>query len=58
MKMFIWPGPKPAWLTDGANLIRSSKFSTFSFCSVSPVIAWIEIGTSCSVSLRHATPSP
>ncbi len=46
MKMLPVPGPLPLKVTFGVYFNSSSKPVTFSCFSVSPLIAWIVIGTS------------
>jgi hypothetical protein len=53
MKMLLWPGPKLAEVTLGVYFCKSSKVWTLSCFSVSPVSAWIVMGTSCAFSTRR-----
>ncbi len=53
MKMLLWPGPRLADVTLGMNFCKSSKVVTFNSLSVSPVSAWIVMGTSCAFSVRR-----
>src|SRR5579871_1090128 len=53
MKISLCPGPHEACVTFGRNLMKSSKVVTFSCLRVSPVKAWMVIGTSCMFSVRR-----
>ena len=46
MKIWAWPGPAVGAVTLGRYLMRSSNVVTFNCFRVSPVSAWIAIGTS------------
>ena len=47
------PGPLPVMFTFGRNLSESSNVVTFSCARVSPVSAWMVIGTSWTLSVRR-----
>ena len=53
MKILAWPGPSVGAVTFGRYLMKSSNVVTFSCARVSPVSAWMVIGTSCMFSVRR-----
>ena len=53
MKMTPWPGPFVADVTFGRYFTKSSKVSTLSCARLSPVSAWIWMGTFCMFSVRR-----